>query len=84
MKATRKAVPGEKNYQRPGWFAVNDIVTYRCDNCFQHMSLYEYEISESGLVSPDIVCPNCKTVHVEVVLSGHNGKQKKAKEVKVK
>lgn len=85
MKNTRKAVAGEKNYQRPGYFVNDGIITYRCDSCFQHMSLFEYDVDKNGRVTPDPVCPNCKTVHVDVVLTGFDKKLKKAKgEIRVK
>lgn len=40
MKNIRKAIPGEANYQQAGYFVMDGIVTFRCEACFQHMSLY--------------------------------------------
>ena len=84
MKTTRKAIPGEVNYQRPGYFIVDGIITYRCDSCFQHMSLFGYEVDKTGKVTPDIVCPNCKATHVDVRLSTYEGKPKKKNELRLK
>ena len=85
MKNIRKAIPGEKDYQRPGYFVYDGIVTFRCESCFQHMSLLDYAIDKNGAVTPDPVCPNCKNVHVDTVLTGFDKKLKKVKgEVKVK
>ncbi len=85
MKTTRKAIPGEENYQQPGYFVADGIITYRCDNCFQHMSLFEYAISKTGMVTPDVVCPNCKTIHVQVRLTGLDPTMRKVKkEVRIK
>lgn len=79
MKNIRKAIPGEKNYQQPGYFVMDGIVTFRCEQCFQHMSLREYAISKKGLVTPDVVCTNCGNIHVEVKLTEHDTKLSKAK-----
>ena len=85
MKEIRKAIPGEVNYQQPGYFIMGDIITYRCDVCFQHMSLYKYAVDKDGNVTPDIFCENCKTVHEGVVLSLFDKKDSKEKDkVKLK
>jgi len=81
MKETRQAIPNEANYQQGGWFEVDGIVTYRCDNCFQHMSLHAYAVKK-GKVG-DVTCPNCKTVHVDVKLTG-SGKDKAKNEIRTK
>ena len=64
-----------------GYFIDNGIVTFRCKNpdCGQHMSLSEYEIYDTGEVQPDVVCPNCKALHEDIVLDGHDSNFLKAK-----
>jgi Zn finger protein HypA/HybF involved in hydrogenase expression len=85
MKNIRKATIGELTYQQPGYFIVDKIVTFRCESCFQHMSLLDYDISSTGVVTPDIVCPNCKNVHVDVQLTSFPKIERKAKgEIKTK
>ena len=85
MADIRKATPGEKNYQQPGYFVVDSIVTFRCTNCFQHMSLFDYAISKTGVVSPSVVCPNCKQVHTSVKLTAFDPTLRKVKkEVRIK
>lgn len=85
MKTTRVAIPGEVNYQQSGYFIVDGIITWRCDNCFQHMSLYKYDIGKGGNVTPDIFCENCKTTHEGVVLSTFDKEDSKEKnQVKLK
>lgn len=80
MKSVRIAIPGEANYQQPGYFVVDSIITFRCENCFQHMSLLKYDVLKDGTVTPDIVCLNCKFVHEGVVLSLFDSKVKKVKD----
>lgn len=85
VKETRIAIPGEKNYQQPGYFIVDGIITWRCDVCFQHMSLYKYSVDKNGVVTPDIFCENCETTHEGVVLSLFDKKDSKGKDsVKIK
>lgn len=85
MKNIRKAIPGEVDYQQPGYFIVDGIITWRCDNCFQHMSLYKYDVDKKGNVTPDIFCENCKTTHVGVALETFDKKDSKVKDqVKLK
>lgn len=85
MKNIRKAIPGEKDYQRPGYFVYDGIVTFRCESCFQHMSLLDYAIYKDGNVTPDVTCPNCQHVHAGVVLTGFDKKFRKAKkEIRIK
>lgn len=76
MKTTREAIPNEKEYRQGGYFVMDKIITWRCDVCFQHMSLMKYEV-KGGKVSPDIYCGNCKTTHEDVRLDNFKGVKQK-------
>jgi hypothetical protein len=90
MELTQKAIAGSKDYRKGGWFSVlyfdefdkaaKELPTFRCNVCFDHMSLFDYTIGKGGKVKEDIVCPTCKTVHSEVVFDGFSQKTKLAGE----
>jgi len=84
MKNIKKVIPGDTDYQKDGYFVINDIVTVRCSNCFQHLSTYDCTIGKDGTLSP-VTCPNCKTVNEGYVLNEFDStKSKKKGEVKFK
>lgn len=60
------------------------IPVIRCVACEQHLGMYSVSISKKGIVSPDLVCPNCKTVQEKVELSNLKGLSKNAGEVFIK
>lgn len=84
MKIVEQVTPGAADYQKDGYFIVDGIVTVRCSNCFQHLSVYDCTIEKDGSLSP-VTCPNCKTVNEGIVLQGFDSKLSKSiGEVKVK
>lgn len=77
---------GTPNPKAGGYFVDGNIPTFRCPECLQHMSLFEYSISTAGAVSPDVVCPNptCGAVFKGLVLNSIGKFSKKPREVFLK
>jgi len=87
-----KRLPTQVNPKVGGYYNLpyfdgnkdQEIPVFRCSVCFQHMSLYNYTIAAGGVVTPDVVCPNCGSKHTSLLFSNFGLKSKPAGEVFVK